>query len=123
MAVPRWLFIVLSLLWLPAGVAATAPLRGFGFGADPAPWPMVVLMMASSLVVVAPAGLPLPWRAGDCVGWGMPVRPGPRSRCWRRRPWRYPCSRGCLGPLAIAVAAAVLSVPVWFAVGVLRRRG
>ena len=34
MAVPRWLFIVLSLLWLPAGVAATAPLRGFGFGAD-----------------------------------------------------------------------------------------
>ena len=70
MTVPRWLFIVAALLWLPAGVAATAPLRGFGFGADPAPWPMVVLMMASSLVVVAPAGLPLAigcrrlWRLG-----------------------------------------------------------
>jgi hypothetical protein len=73
MAVPRWLFIVASLLWLPIGVAATAPLRGFRFGADAEPWPMVLLLIVSSLVLVAPAGLPLAlacrrlWRLGRHV--------------------------------------------------------
>ena len=123
MTVPRWLFIVAALLWLPAGVAATAPLRGFGFGADSAPWPMVVLMMASSLVVVAPAGLPL------AIGCRRLSRLGRARAAWAAFAVLAPATvavsllAGLLGPLAIAVAAAVLSVPVWFAVGVLRRRG
>ena len=123
MTVPRWLFIVAALLWLPAGVAATAPLRGFGFGADSGPWPMMVLMMASSLVVVAPAGLPL------AIGCRRLWRLGRARAAWAAFALLAPATvaasllAGLLGPLAIAVAAAVLSVPVWFAVGVLRRRG
>ena len=123
MAVPRWLFIVASLLWLPIGVAATAPLRGFRFGADSEPWPMVLLMMALSLVVVAPAGLPL------ALGCRRLSRLGRTRAAWAALAVLAPATvaasllAGLLGPLAIAVAAAVLSVPVWFAVGVLRRRG
>ena len=123
MAVPRWLFIVLSLLWLPAGVVATVPLRGFRFGADSEPWPMMVLMLVSSLVVVAPAGLPL------AIGCRRLGRLGRHRAAWAAFAVLAPATvaasvlAGLLGPLAIAVAAAVLSAPVWFAVGVLRRRG
>ena len=44
-----------SLLWLPVGVAASAPLPGLGSPGEPGPWPMMALMLASSLIVVAPA--------------------------------------------------------------------
>lgn len=122
-AVPRWLFIVAALLWLPVGVAATAPLRGLRLGADSEPWPMVLLMMGSSLVVVAPGGLPLAlacrrlWRLGRRrVAWvafaAMAITTVAATLV-----------AGLLGPLATYVYAAVLSAPVWIAVAVLRRRG
>ena len=69
----RWRFWTLALLWLPAGVIATAVVR---FGADgrpaaePAMWLATVPMLAGSLVPVAPCGLPLAlgcrrlWRLG-----------------------------------------------------------
>ena len=44
-------FYLLALLWLPVGVAASALIRGFGVP----PEPQALL----SLLVVAPAGLPL----------------------------------------------------------------
>ena len=48
---PRALFYLLALLWLPAGVVASALIRGLGIP----PEPQALL----SLLVVAPAGLPL----------------------------------------------------------------
>ena len=67
-------FWPLALLWLPAGVIATALVR---FGLVNRPWsePGVMLMAAQSLIVVAPCGLPLAlgcrqlWRLGyRCCG-------------------------------------------------------
>ena len=123
MAVPRWLFIVASLLWLPIGVAATAPLRGFRFGADSEPWPMVLMMIVSSLVLVAPAGLLLAlacqrlWRLGRHVAaWVAFVVLAIATVA-------ASLLAGLLGPLAIALCAAVISAPVWIGVVVLRRRG
>ena len=80
-------------------------------------------MMASSLVVVAPAGLPLAlacrrlYRLGHArAGWAAFAVLAPATVA-------ASLLAGLLGPLAIAVCAAVLSAPVWIAVAVLRRRG
>ena len=121
MAVPRWLFIVVALLWLPMGVAITAPLRGLRLGADAEPWPMTALMMVSSLVVVAPAGLPLAcrrlWRLGHPgAAWAAFAVLGPATVA-------ASLLAGLLGPLAIAICAALFSGPVWIAVAVLSRGG
>ena len=80
-------------------------------------------MMASSLVVVAPAGLPL------ALACRRLCRLGHARAAWAAFAVLAPATvaasllAGLLGPLAIAVCAAVLSAPVWIAVGVLRRRG
>ena len=122
----RWRFWVLALLWLPAGVIAQAFVR---FGADVGPpaepgmWLATVPMMAMSLVPVAPCGLPL---ALGC------------RRLWwlghRRGAWMAGIGLGAvtvaasvvaglLGPIAIALYAVALSVPVWIAWYWLLRRG
>ena len=110
-------FWVLALLWLPAGVAAQAAVRFVpeaGAAGNPHAWP-ALLTAAGSLVLVAPCGLPL---ALGC------------RRLWRlrfrRAAWATGIGLGAvtigastvaglLGPIAIAVYAAVLSVPVWTA--------
>ena len=54
-------FWLLALLWLPAGVMATAAVR-FGPGTGSVPpgmWVMAMLMSGGGLVFVAPCGLPL----------------------------------------------------------------
>ena len=122
----RWRFWALALLWLPAGVAAMSAVR---FGADGGPaaepgmWLAAVPMMVGSLVPVAPCGLPLAlgcrrlWRLG-----------------YRRAAWMAGIGLGAvtvaaslvaglLGPVAIALYAVVLSVPVWIAWYWLVRRG
>ncbi len=117
-------FWPLALLWLPAGVMATAVVRFLPW-TGPAPalgmWVMQLLMSVLSLVFVAPCGLPLAlgcrrlWRLG-----------------YRRAAWRAGIGLGAvtvlaslvaglLGPLAIAVYAAVISLPVWIAWSWLRR--
>ena len=123
MAVPRWLFIVAALLWLPIGVAITAPLRGLRLGADAGPWPMTAFMIVSSLVVVAPAGLPLAlacrrlWRLGNPgAAWLAFAVLGPATVA-------ASLLAGLLGPLAIAICAALFSGPVWITVAVLSRGG
>ena len=122
----RWPFWALVLLWLPAGVVATAAVR-FGVdggpAAEPGMWLATVPMMAGSLVPVAPCRLPL---ALGC------------RRLWwlgyRRAAWMAGLGLGAvtvaaslvaglLGPVAIAVYAVVLSVPVWIAWYWLLRRG
>ena len=119
-------FWVLALLWLPAGVAATAAVR-FGpqhglpeaFGM----WVTMVVMSAGSLVFVAPCGLPLAlgcrrlWRLGYRRGaWWAGIALGAVTVA-------ASLVAGLLGPVAIAVYAAVLSLPVWIACWWLKRRG
>ena len=122
----RWRFWALALLWLPAGVVAQAIVR---FGSDTGPpaepgvWLATVPMMAGSLVPVAPCGVPL---ALGC------------RRLWwlgyRRGAWMAGIGLGAvtvaasvvaglLGPIAIALYAVALSVPVWIAWYWLLRRG
>ena len=118
-------FWALALLWLPAGVAAQAAVRFLpdaGVPGDPQFWP-AALTAAGSLVLLAPCGLPL---ALGC------------RRLWRLRYRRAAWAAGIglgavtvaasvvaglLGPVAIAVYAIVLSLPVWGAWWWLARRG
>ena len=115
-------FWPLALLWLPAGVAAQAMLR---FGPPAVGFADAGEAMAAfaSLAVTVPCGLPLAlgcrrlWRLG-----------------YRRAAWAAGAGLGALttvatvvagllGPAAIAVGAAVLSLPVWIAWLWLARRG
>ena len=109
-------FWALALLWLPAGVVAqalvrfgpeTGPQAGAGLSATMLP------MLAGSLILVAPCGLPLAlgcrrvWRLGyrRGAGWawiGLGAVTVAAS-----------VVAGLLGPVAIAVYAVVLSLPVW----------
>ena len=109
----RALFILLSLVWLPAGIIVTSALRD-------APWPPPIFAWLS-LVVVAPFGLPL---ALACRG--------VRRRGYPRTAWATfavlalltavaTLFAGLLGPIAIAVYAAVISGPAWILYAVLRR--
>ncbi len=108
-------FWPLALLWLPAGVAAQAAVRFLpeaGAMPEPGIWAASAL---SSLAVLAPCGLPL---ALGC------------RRLWRLRYRRAAwfagiglgavsvaasVVAGLLGPVAIAIYAVVLSLPVWAA--------
>ncbi len=82
----------------------------------------MALMVASSLVVVAPAGLPL------ALACRQLRRLGYVRVTWAAIAVLAPATvaasllAALLGPLAIAVYAALLSLPVWIAVVVLRRR-
>lgn len=116
--VGRWRFWALALAWLPAGLAAQATVR---FGADwwfAADWSLAVSL--------APAAL--------C---GLPLALGCRRLWWlgyRRAAWLAATGlggatvagalvAGLLGPVAVAVCAAALSIPVWTAWYWLLRRG
>ena len=107
-------FWPLALLWLPAGVAAQAALR---FGPSAVRFADAGEAMAAlgSLALAAPCGLPLAlgcrrlWRLGYRRGaWAAGIGFGVLT---------IPATvfAGLLGPVAIAVSAAVLSLPVWFA--------
>ena len=122
----RWRFWALALLWLPAGVVATALVR---FGADGGPaaepgmWLAAVPVMVGSLVPTAPCGLPLAlgcrrlWRLGyRRAAWMAGIGLGAVTAA-------ASLLAGLLGPVAIALYAVVLSVPVWIAWYWLVRRG
>jgi uncharacterized membrane protein YczE len=111
-------FFIVALLWLPVGLVLSGLLRGFGFDAEPGMWPR----MALSLIVVAPAGLPL------ALACRQLRRLGYVRATWIAAAVLAPATvaasllAGLLGPLAIAVYAVILSLPVWIAVAILRRR-
>ena len=116
-------FLVLALLWLPAGVVAQALVRFLpetGPQADAGLSAAMLPMLAGSLVLVAPCGLPLAlgcrrvWRLGyrRGAGWawiGLGAVTVAAS-----------VVAGLLGPVAIAVYAIVLSLPVWASLVVAR---
>ena len=118
-------FWMLALLWLPAGVAAQAAVRfppAAGPPGEPNFW-SAVLTAAGSLILVAPCGLPLAlgcrrlWRlryrrAAWVAGMGLGAVTVAAS-----------VVAGLLGPVAIAVYAIVLSLPVWGTWWWLVRRG
>ena len=113
----RWRFWLLALLWLPIGVIASAVLR-FGPGAGGAElvmWLPRLLTSLPSLAVAAPCGLPLAlgcrrlWRLGYRRGaWASGIGLGAVTVA-------ATLVAGLLGPVAILVYAAVLSLPVWAA--------
>ncbi len=118
-------FWPLALLWLPAGALAQAALR-FGPGTvvtgDPQMWPSL-LMAAGWLIPVVSCGLPL------ALGCRRLRRLGYRRGAWLAGIGSGAVTvaasvvAGLLGPLAIAVCAIVLSLPVWGALWWLVRRG
>ena len=103
---------------LPAGVVATAAVRFLpehGLPDAAGMWPAMLLMSAGSLVPVAPCGMPLAlacrrvWRLGYRRGaWAAGIGLGAVTVA-------ASLVAGLLGPIAIAVYAAVLSLPVWIA--------
>ena len=115
-------FWALALLWLPAGVVAQALVR-FLPQADPGLSPAMLPMLAGSLVLVAPCGLPL--ALGCRRVWRLGYR---RAARWA---WiglgavtvAASVVAGLLGPIAIALYAAVVSLPVWAAWWWLAHRG
>ena len=117
-------FWLVALLWLPAGVMATAAVR-FGPGTGSVPpgmWVMAMLMSGGGLVFVAPCGLPLAlgcrrlWHLGYRRGaWWAGIGLGAVTVA-------ASLLAGLLGPLAIAIYAAVISLPVWIAWWWLARR-
>ncbi|MCY4641122.1 MAG: hypothetical protein OXC41_00215 [Gammaproteobacteria bacterium] len=118
----RTAFIAGSLLWLPAGIVFTSLLRNPGFPQGPEPWPMMVLMMILQLAVIAPCGLAL------TLACRLLWRRGYRRAAWTAMAVLAPVTAwaslfaGLLGPIAIAIYATVLSLPVWLAASILRRQ-
>ena len=111
-------FWIPALLWLPAGVVTSVVVR---FGAEPAKWASMPMAM-SSLVPVAPCGLPLAlacrrlWRLGyRRVAWTVGTVLGAFTVA-------ATLVAGLLGPIAILVFAVVISLPVWVAAWRLGRR-
>ena len=112
----RAAFWALALLWLPAGVAAQAVVR-FAPGTGDA-LGVVLAMLAAGAGSLAPAafsGLPLAlgcrrlWRLGYRRGaWLAGIVLGTITVA-------ATVAAGLLGPLAVAICALVLSLPVWIA--------
>ena len=111
-------FWALALLWLPAGVVALAALcflPEHGVPDDSGMWRAMLPMSAGSLVPVAPCALPLAlgcrrvWRLGYRHGaWAAGIVLGAATVA-------ASVTAGLLGPIAIVVYAAALSLPVWIA--------
>ena len=115
----RLTFGLLALLWLPAGIAATALVRGISLPMEPYAWLSSFVAMA---VVTAPCGLPL---ALACLRLWRTGYPG---TAWAAFAVLAPVTAvsslfaGLLGPVAIAIYALVISLPAWILYAFLRRR-
>lgn len=119
-------FWIWALAWLPLGIVIVTLVRaGVGFMA-PGSLPMTLMSMPAavlSLIPVVPCGLPL------ALAWRKIRRLGHTEAAWASVAVLAPLTAfatlfaGLLGPIAIAVYAAVLSVPAWVVYAILRRRG
>ncbi len=112
---------LLLALWLPLAVAAQAAVRfGFGTGPEPTPAPMIAMAVGALFVFTWPAGIPL------TVAVRRLHAHSPRAA--------YACAAvlgslttaaatvgGLLGPIAVWIYAAVLSLPAWLVLWLLVR--
>ena len=119
-------FWPLALLWLPAGVVAQALVRFLpetGPQAEPGLLLTMLPMLVGSLVLVAPCGLPL--ALGCRRVWRLGYRRGAGCVWFVLGAVTVAASvvAGLLGPIAIALYAIVLSLPVWAAWWWLAKRG
>ena len=131
---PRLLFNLLALLWLPAGVVVSALIR---FGVAGAPHVSLLPFTASppsqsfapriaiaafALLPLVPAGLPL------ALACRRLHRKGFRITAWIAMAVLAVATvaatlvAGLLGPAAIVIYALLLSLPAWLLALLLRRR-
>ena len=115
-------FYAAALLWLPAGVLASAAVRFGPTSMAPGEGTTAALIALPSLIVAAVCGLPLAWacrrlgRLGHArAAWIAGVVLGVATVA-------ASLPAGLFGPPGIAIIAVVLSLPVWIAVFWLGRR-
>ncbi len=116
----QYRFWVLGLLWLPVGIWVLTAMR-FMPPTEPGEWLLKTLIQSWSLAPVAPCGLPLAlacrwlWRlefrrTAVFTGISLGMLTVPTA-----------VTAGLLGPLAIAIYTAVLSLPAWIGAWCLAR--
>ena len=111
----RALFYAAALLWLPAGVVATAVVRFGPTAVAPGEWPTAIAMAASSLIVAAVCGLPLAFACRRLGRIGHPRAAWIGGAVLGAATVAASLPAGLFGPPGIAVAALLLSLPVWIA--------
>jgi Flp pilus assembly protein TadB len=107
-------FFPLAILWLPAGVVASALFRGLGVP----PQPQAFL----SLLAVAPAGLPLAFACRRLHQKGYRITAWAAMAVLAAATVVATLVAGLLGPIAIVIYALLVSLPAWLAALLLRRR-
>ena len=112
----RALFWAAALLWLPAGVVASAAIRFGPTAVSPGDLLTAMAMASSSLVVASVCGLPLALACRRLGRLGHPRLAWVGGAALGIATVAASLLAGLFGPLGIAVAALVLSAPVWIAV-------
>ena len=110
------LFWAAALLWLPAGVVASAAIRFGPSAVEPGALMTAMAMASSSLVVASVCGLPLALACRRLGRLGHPRLAWIGGAVLGVATVAASLLAGLFGPLGIAVAALVLSAPVWIAV-------
>ena len=117
------LFWAAALLWLPAGVVASAAIRFGPAAVSPGELLTAMAMAASSLIVASVCGLPLALACRRLGRLGHPRVAWIGGAALGVATVAASLPAGLFGPVGIAVAAVVLSAPVWIAVVWRRRQG
>ena len=110
------LFWAAALLWLPAGVVVSAAIRFGPSAVEPGALLTAMAMASSSLVVASVCGLPLALACRRLGRLGHPRLAWIGGAMLGVATVAASLLAGLFGPLGIAVAALVLSAPVWIAV-------
>ena len=106
-------FLLISLLWLPIGVLAFSVFRGVLWPLESHAW--------MSLVVLSPFGLPLALACRKLWLRGHPIVSAVAFLLLAPLTSSSSIFAGLLGPVAIAVYAAIISTPAWLLYYLLRR--
>ena len=112
----RALFWAAALLWLPAGVVASAAIRFGPTAVAPGELLTAMAMASSSLVVASVCGLPLAIACRRLGRLGHPRVAWIGGAVLGVTTVAALLPAGLFGPVGIAVVALVLSAPVWIAV-------